>query len=107
MRPLDAFPMEVRRLVKGVLTDIDGTLTAGGRLTAPMPGKVIDLRVQLGDRVEAGQTVLVLEAMKMEHPMLAHEDGVVSEVRVALGDQVESGALLLVVEPDGEANEPE
>jgi propionyl-CoA carboxylase alpha chain len=53
----------------------------------------------------------VLEAMKMEHPMRAMEDGTVTEVRVALGDQVESGALLLVVrtdaEADAEANENE
>jgi propionyl-CoA carboxylase alpha chain len=64
-----------------------------------MPGKVIDVRVRVGDPVQAGQTLLVLEAMKMEHPMSATEDGVVTEVRVALGDQVESGAILLVVEP--------
>ena len=65
-----------------------------------MPGKVIELRVAVGDRVTAGATLLVLEAMKMEHPMTATEDGVVTEVRVAEGDQVESGAVLLVVEPD-------
>ena len=72
--------------------------TSGG-FVARMPGKVIDLRVRVGDSVQAGDTVLVLEAMKMEHPMSATEDGVVREVRVNEGDQVESGALLLVVEP--------
>jgi len=51
--------------------------------------------------VVAGQTLVVLEAMKMEHPMSATEDGVVTEVRIALGDQVESGTLLLVFEADG------
>lgn len=70
-----------------------------GGLVAPMPGKVIDLRVQVGDVVEAGQTVLVLEAMKMEHPMRAPYAGSVSEIRVVLDDQVENGALLLVVDP--------
>ena len=74
--------------------------TAGGFI-ARMPGKVIDLRVAVGDRVAAGQTLVVLEAMKMEHPMSATEPGVVREVRVAVGDQVESGAVLLVVEPEG------
>ncbi|MCZ6783871.1 MAG: acetyl-CoA carboxylase subunit alpha, partial [Proteobacteria bacterium] len=54
---------------------------------------------QVGDAVKAGETLLILEAMKMEHPMTAAEDGVVTEVRVALGEQVESGTLLLVVEP--------
>ena len=63
-----------------------------------MPGKVIELRVQVGDRVEAEDTVLILEAMKMEHPVRATEAGVVSEVLVGEGDQVEAGALLLVVE---------
>jgi propionyl-CoA carboxylase alpha chain len=72
--------------------------TAGG-FVAQMPGKVIDLRVGMGDSVIAGDIVLVLEAMKMEHPMRATEDGVVTEVRVTLGEQVEAGALLLVVEP--------
>jgi len=72
-----------------------------GGFVASMPGKVIDLRVQVGDTVEAGQTLIVLEAMKMEHPMRAAEDGRVTEVRVHEGEQVESGTLLLVVEPGG------
>jgi len=56
-----------------------------------MPGKVILLRVCAGQSVRAGETLLVLEAMKMEHPMRAPEDGVVTELRVAEGDQVENG----------------
>ncbi len=76
----------------------DSEDSAGG-FVARMPGKVIDLRVAVGDSVTAGQTLLVLEAMKMEHPMNATEDGVVAEVRVTLDEQVESGAVLLVVEP--------
>jgi propionyl-CoA carboxylase alpha chain len=78
---------------------LPGAGEISGGFVARMPGKVIDLRVAAGDVVRAGDTLLVLEAMKMEHPMTATEDGVVVEVRVALGDQVESGALLLVVEP--------
>ena len=78
---------------------LPGEDAQSGGFVARMPGKVIELRVQVGDTVKAGDTLLVLEAMKMEHPMTATEDGVVSEVRVAQGDQVESGALLLVVEP--------
>ena len=79
--------------------ELPGAEEVTGGFVARMPGKVIDLRVEVGDPVRAGETLLVLEAMKMEHPMSATEDGVVSEVRVALGEQVESGALLLVVEP--------
>jgi propionyl-CoA carboxylase alpha chain len=79
---------------------VPGSAGAEGGFTARMPGKVIDLRVAVGDRVAAGQTLVVLEAMKMEHPMSATEPGVVREVRVAVGEQVESGAVLLVVEAD-------
>ena len=82
---------------------VPGSEGPSGGLKAPMPGKVIDLRVRAGQSVRAGETLLVLEAMKMEHPMRAPEDGVVAEVRVALGEQVENGALLLVVEPAGAA----
>jgi propionyl-CoA carboxylase alpha chain len=71
---------------------------AGG-LTAPMPGAVLDVRCNPGDRVEAQQTLVVLEAMKMEHHVQAPSDGVVAEVRVAKGDQVDNGAVLLVLEP--------
>jgi biotin carboxyl carrier protein len=63
-----------------------------------MPGKVILLRVCAGQSVRAGETLLVLEAMKMEHPMTAPYDGVVTAVHVGVGDQVVSGAVLLVVE---------
>jgi propionyl-CoA carboxylase alpha chain len=78
--------------------------TSGG-FVAAMPGKVLELRVGAGDAVKAGETLVVLEAMKMEHPMRATEDGVVSEVRVSEGDQVEAGTLLLVVEPDANQGE--
>ena len=83
---------------------LPGADEAAGGFVAKMPGKVIDLRVQAGERVSAGQTLVVLEAMKMEHPMSAAEDGVVTEVRVELGEQVEAGTLLLVFEPDEEAS---
>jgi propionyl-CoA carboxylase alpha chain len=81
--------------------ELPGSDGPSGGLVAPMPGKVIDLRVELGQRVSAGETLIVLEAMKMEHPMKAPEDGVVAELRVALGEQVENGTLLLVVETEG------
>ncbi|MGH2760188.1 MAG: biotin/lipoyl-containing protein, partial [Actinomycetota bacterium] len=69
-----------------------------GSLHAPMPGSVVSVEVAVGDEVRKGQTLVVLEAMKMEHPIGSPEDGVVSEVKVAAGDQVERGALLVVVE---------
>ena len=77
-----------------------GSEGKAGGFVAPMPGKVIDVRVAVGDRVRGGQTLVLLEAMKMEHPMQAHEDGVVTEVLVSEGEQIEKGTLILVVEPE-------
>jgi 3-methylcrotonyl-CoA carboxylase alpha subunit len=67
----------------------------GGRLTAPMPGKVVSFAVQVGDVVKAGQTLAVMEAMKMEHTIAAPQDGTVQELLYAAGDQVAEGAELL------------
>ena len=78
--------------------ELPGSEASVGGLIAPMPGKVIEVRVAVGDKVSAGQVLVLLEAMKMEHPMSAGADGVVSEVLVAVGDQVENGAVLLVVD---------
>jgi len=67
----------------------------GGRLTAPMPGKVVSIAVKAGDKVSKGQPLAVMEAMKMEHTIAAPQDGVVGEVLYAPGDQVPEGAELL------------
>ena len=67
----------------------------GGRLTAPMPGKVVSFAVQAGDTVKKGQALAVLEAMKMEHTIAAPADGQVAELLYAPGDQVAEGAELL------------
>jgi len=74
-------------------------IPAGGCI-APMPGKVIELRVAEGDTVQAGQVLLIMEAMKMEHTVTAPHDGSVTTVSVAAGDQVDADALLAVVEQD-------
>ncbi|MBN9427583.1 MAG: acetyl/propionyl/methylcrotonyl-CoA carboxylase subunit alpha [Burkholderiales bacterium] len=71
----------------------------GGRLTAPMPGKVIALLVARGARVTKGQPLLVMEAMKMEHTIHAPADGEVSEIRHAVGEQVDEGAQLIDFTP--------
>ena len=66
-----------------------------GRLTAPMPGKVVSFAVRAGDRVQRGQALAVMDAMKMEHTIAAPIDGVVEELLYAPGDQVVEGAELL------------
>ncbi|HYD77825.1 acetyl/propionyl/methylcrotonyl-CoA carboxylase subunit alpha [Ramlibacter sp.] len=70
-------------------------LSEGGRLTAPMPGKVVSFAVKAGDAVKKGQALAVLEAMKMEHTIAAPSDGIVAELLYAPGDQVDEGAELL------------
>ena len=67
----------------------------GGRLTAPMPGKVVSFLIQAGDTVQRGQALAVMEAMKMEHTLSAPHDGVVEELLYAVGDQVAEGGALL------------
>lgn len=66
-----------------------------GGLVAPMPGKVLEVLVKEGDVVEAGTPLMVLEAMKMEHRIVAAADGTVVSVHFAAGDQVAQGAVLL------------
>ena len=73
----------------------------GGRLTAPMPGKVIAFLVQPGATVEKGQPLAVMEAMKMEHTIAAPKAGVVSELLFAVGDQVSEGQELLRLQAAG------
>jgi len=70
-----------------------------GGCVSPMPGKVVELRVSLGDRVDAGQVLLVMEAMKMEHSVTAPHDGVIELIHVEVGDQVDAESLLAVVTP--------
>ena len=70
---------------------------AGGRLTAPMPGRVTRLLVEDGSTVRRGQPLIVIEAMKMEHTIVAPADGTVESVRFAAGDMVEEGAELIAL----------
>ena len=72
-------------------------IPAGGCI-APMPGKVVQLRVAEGDPVTAGQVLLIMEAMKMEHTVTAPRDGTVAQVSVVAGEQVDADALLIVVD---------
>ena len=86
------------------ITLIDALAHAGdahgelGRLTAPMPGKVVSFSVKAGDTVTKGQALAVMEAMKMEHTIAAPADGSVAELLYAPGDQVPEGAALLRLE---------
>ncbi len=78
-----------------LLAHAGDTAAEGGRLTAPMPGKVVSFAVKAGDAVKKGQPLAVMEAMKMEHTIAAPADGTVAELLYVPGDQVAEGAELL------------
>jgi 3-methylcrotonyl-CoA carboxylase alpha subunit len=80
------------------LAHAEGAQDEKGGLTAPMPGKVVSFAVKVGDKVKAGQSLAVMEAMKMEHTIVAPKDGVVKELLYAPGDQINEGAELLKLE---------
>lgn len=68
-----------------------------GGLTAPMPGKVLEVLVEVGQSVETGQTLMILEAMKMEHRILAAAAGTITDVYFSTADQVQQGSVLLAM----------
>jgi len=80
------------------LAHAEGAQDEKGGLTAPMPGKVVSFAVKVGDKVKAGQSLAVMEAMKMEHTIVAPKDGEVKELLYAPGDQIAEGAELLKLE---------
>ena len=75
---------------------------AAPEIVAPMPGKVLQVAVQPGDHVAAGDTLLILEAMKMETRLIAEAAASVVEVRIAAGDMVDGGQVLVVLAYDAE-----
>jgi len=90
LRQVDRFPLP-------------GSGEAAGSLLAPMPGRVVRVLAAAGEQVAAGDTLVVLEAMKMEHAVRAPHGGTVGDVRVTPGEQVETGNVLVVVHGDADA----
>ena len=74
------------------------TAVDGHAIKTPLPGVIIDVKVNVGDTVAKGQTVVVLEAMKMENNINADRDGKVTAIQVTKGDTVADGAVLIVLE---------
>ena len=70
---------------------------AGTKVTTPLPGTILDVFVNVGDKVKAGQTVVLLEAMKMENNIEADVEGTITEVKVRKGDSVLEGDVMVVI----------
>jgi propionyl-CoA carboxylase alpha chain len=83
---------------------LPGSQLLPGSLVAPLPGTVVRVGVSAGDTVAAGDALIAIEAMKMEHEVRAGKDGTVAEVAVVVGDQVESGRLLVVVKENDDSS---
>jgi acetyl/propionyl-CoA carboxylase alpha subunit len=92
------FDLDVLSPAEAVEAVGGGRESGPSRLTAPIPGKVVAVKAAPGDEVAAGQSLVVLEAMKMENELAAGKAGRVAAVHVADGDTVESGQLLLEIE---------
>jgi len=76
----------------------DEALAGRDRLLAPMPGRIVQIKVAAGETVTSGQALLVMEAMKMEHTILAPADGVVKAIHAAVGELVDDGVELVAFE---------
>ena len=70
----------------------------GQNVTAPMVGKIVDIKVKVGDRVQEDDEIAILEAMKMEMPVVAPTSGVVKEILVSVGQTCETDMVLVVIE---------
>ena len=91
-------PSAAPRTVSGEKVNAKPTTTGGaGAIKAPLPGVVLDIKVNVGDAVNAGDTVVILEAMKMENNINADKSGVVKSISVNKGDSVLEGAELLII----------
>lgn len=75
-----------------------GATGAGQAINAPMPGTILDVKVNVGDQVKSGQVLMILEAMKMENEIMAPVDGTVTSVGVSKGATVESGTALCTIQ---------
>ena len=99
----DLFGVTLDELVRPQVAPAAGSVqqsaapAAGSKVTTPLPGTILDVFVNVGDAVKAGQTVVLLEAMKMENNIEADVAGTVKEVKVRKGDSVLEGDVLVVI----------
>lgn len=92
---LEIIDAETRYLMSRTENDLED---AGNTVSCPMPGKIVKIPVKAGDKVELGQTVIIVSAMKMESEYKAGKDGVIKEVLVNEGDTIEGNQALITIE---------
>ena len=92
------FALETLTPVEAIEADAAAAAAGPSRLEAPIPGKVVKVHVKVGDEVEAGQALVVLEAMKMENELTADQNGTVTAVHVEPGQTVDTGEPLAELE---------
>lgn len=80
-----------------VSTPKPSTAVSGEEVVAPMPGKILQLKVKEGDKVKEGNALLILEAMKMENEIIANSSGTIKKINVAVNDMVDTGDVLMVI----------
>lgn len=95
---VDTQTIERRTSVKPVPKREVEPLSETGVFRAPIPGVILSIAVKVGDTVEVGDAILILEAMKMENEIHSSVDGTVREIRVSEGDRVNKGEILVVIE---------
>ena len=95
---LDAAASSKRPAQEPKMATATASSNAGGtKITSPMPGTILDVKVSNGQRVKNGQLVMILEAMKMENEIFATKDGVVTSVNVTKGASVNAGDVLMTI----------
>lgn len=95
--PVTPAPAPASAPVEKPVTEAPASSGKGKAVVSPLPGVIIDVKVNVGDQVKAGQTVAVLEAMKMENAISAECDGVVTAVKVSKGDSILEGSDIVVI----------
>ncbi len=80
-----------------VSQSVSASQSVEGAVSAPMPGKILDIKVSVGEQVKKGRVLMILEAMKMENEIVAPKDGTVKEIKVSVGDTVNRGDPLIVI----------
>ena len=93
-------PLTVMDELRAQAMESLGTAAGGGTITADIPGLVVEIKVEPGQKVHQGEPVIVVEAMKMQNELCAGVGGTVSEIPVSPGDSVNPGDVLLVIEPE-------